>query len=171
MKALKRKMRMSVKAPLGKRGWRERVLKGGRGGEEGRRGGGKGKVDEEKKRNSVLGGGGLAGFKEGRLAVRERVDRERLAVGPSIAYRGAKSGTVFISRDLGKLSGLGDSRTQGGGGAGNWELGTPPSPAPPRRDPPAATHFSFLPPQPILSKLSLSLSLSSRPLRDSPVSS
>jgi hypothetical protein len=82
-----------------------------------------------------------------------------LAVGPSIAYRGAKSGTVFISRDLGKLSGLGDSRTQGGGGAGNWELGTPPSPAPPRRDPPAATHFSFLPPQPILSKLSLSLSL------------
>jgi hypothetical protein len=67
---------MSVKAPLGKRGWRERVLKGGRGGEEGRRGGGKGKVDEEKKRNSVL-GGGRAGWIQGGETGSKRESRSR----------------------------------------------------------------------------------------------
>lgn len=62
-------------------------------------------------------GGGRAGWVQGGEtdfqynSQRQRVDPERLAVGPSIAYGGAKSGTAAILRDLGKLSGLG---TQGG---------------------------------------------------------
>jgi hypothetical protein len=111
MKALKRKMRMSVKAPLWKRGWEGGVVERWEGRGRGKKRRGEGKVDEEKRgirefwENDFGGGEGWLGSRRGdTTVVTERVDRVRLAVGPSIAYRGAKSGTGFILRDLGKLS-------------------------------------------------------------------
>lgn len=88
----------SVKAALVEEGLRGGVEGGRRG--RGRGGGKKEKVDEEKTRNSGNSGkmgGERAGYQGGERTRHTHTHWTTCteAVGPSIAYRGAKSGTAF----------------------------------------------------------------------------